>query len=105
MGNNRFFNEMFNIFLVLDLFSKKKLQYDRIKKYINLAELKKFLPGRVDESLLHIGGRLGGGLHEDEPVLPGKGLTLLPLHVSPRLQVTERNNIINKSIENNEFVV
>ena len=49
MGNNRFFNEMFNIFLVLDLFSKKKLQYDRIKKYINLADLKKFLPGRTDK--------------------------------------------------------
>lgn len=46
------------------------------------------LPGRVDESLLDIGGRLGGGLHEDEAVLPGKGLALLALHVPPRLQIT-----------------
>ena len=52
-----------------------------------LLDLVVDLPGGVDEGLLHIGGGLGGGLHEDEPVLPGEGLALLPLHVPPRLKV------------------
>merc|ERR550519_923663 len=45
------------------------------------------LPGSVDEGLLHVGGSLGRGFHEDEPVLPCKGLPLLPLHVSTCFQV------------------
>ena len=52
-----------------------------------LLDLVVDLPGCVDEGLLHVGGSLGGGFHEDEPVLPGEGLALLPLHVPPRLKV------------------
>ena len=53
-----------------------------------LLDLVVDLPGGVDEGLLHIGGGLGRGLHEDEPVLPGKRLTFLPFHISSSLQVT-----------------
>ena len=53
-----------------------------------LLDLVVDLPGGVDEGLLHVGGGLGRGLHEDEPVLPGKRLTFLPFHISPSLQVT-----------------
>ena len=55
-----------------------------------LLDLVVDLPGGVDEGLLHVGGSLGGGLHEDEPMLPCKGLALLPLHVSTCFQVTEK---------------
>ena len=55
-----------------------------------LLDLVVDLPGGVDEGLLHVGGSLGGGLHEDEPVLPCEGLALLPLHVSTCFQVTEK---------------
>ena len=38
--------------------------------------------------LFYVGCSLGGGLHEDEAVLSGEGLSLLLLHLSPGLQVT-----------------
>merc|ERR550519_2825482 len=53
-----------------------------------LLDLVVDLPGCVDEGLLHIGGSLGRGLHEDEPMLPCKRLALLPLHISTCFQVT-----------------
>merc|ERR1719384_1305972 len=53
-----------------------------------LLDLVVDLPGGVDEGLLHVGGSLGRGFHEDETVLPRKCLALLPLHVSPCFQVT-----------------
>lgn len=54
----------------------------------SLLYLLVYLLGRVDEGLLHIGGSLGRGLHEHQPVLPREALPLLLLHVPPRLQVT-----------------
>ena len=53
-----------------------------------LLDLVVDLPGGVDEGLLDVGRGLGRGLHEDEAVLPGEGLALLPLDVPPGLQVT-----------------
>jgi len=57
-----------------------------------LLDLVVDFPGGVDECLLDVGGRLGGGLHEDEPVLPGERLPLLPLYVPSSLQVTFVSN-------------
>ena len=65
-----------------------------------LLDLVVDLPGGVDEGLLHVGGGLGRGLHEDEPVLPGKRLTFLPFHISSSLQVTGEIENRNKDQEN-----
>lgn len=55
----------------------------------SLLDLLVDLLGRVDEGFLHVGSRLGRGLHEHQPVLPGKGLSLFLLHLSSGLQITE----------------
>lgn len=44
---------------------------------------------RVCVYLFYVGGGLGWSLHEDEAMFPSKGLSLLLLHLSPRLQVAE----------------
>lgn len=46
------------------------------------------LSGCVDEGLLDVGGRLGRGLHEDEAVLPGERLALLPLDIAAGFKIT-----------------
>lgn len=46
------------------------------------------LLGGVDEGLLHVGGGLRRGLHEDQAVLPRERLAFLFLHFPPGFQVT-----------------
>lgn len=46
--------------------------------------------GRVDEGLLHVGRRLGRGLHEDEAMLPRERLAFLPLDITPSFQIASR---------------
>ena len=53
----------------------------------SLLDLVVDLPGRVDEGLLDVGGRLGRRLHEDEAVFAGEGLALLALNVAAGLEV------------------
>eukprot|EP00215_Chloropicon_roscoffensis_P008709 CAMPEP_0196639540 /NCGR_PEP_ID=MMETSP1085-20130531/2100_1 /TAXON_ID=41879 ORGANISM="Pycnococcus sp, Strain CCMP1998" /NCGR_SAMPLE_ID=MMETSP1085 /ASSEMBLY_ACC=CAM_ASM_000807 /LENGTH=223 /DNA_ID=CAMNT_0041968585 /DNA_START=143 /DNA_END=815 /DNA_ORIENTATION=+ len=53
----------------------------------SLLDLVVDLPRRVDEGLLDVVRGLGGGLHEDQPVLFGEGLPLLRGHRPPVSQV------------------
>ena len=56
------------------------------------------LPRRVDERLLDVGRRLGRRLHEYETVLAREGLSLFPLDVAARLQITwegENGQLVN----------
>ena len=61
-----------------------------------LLDLIVYFPGGVYEGLLHIGGSLSGGLHEDQAMFPGKCLSLLSLHISPGFQVTKINLVFSK---------
>ena len=47
-------------------------------------------PSSIDKRLLDVSGRLGRCLHEDKTVLPGKCFSLLSLHVTARLEITEK---------------
>ena len=50
---------------------------------------------RVDERLLHVGGRLCRRLHEDEAVLAGESLTLFSFYVASSLKITEGKDRIS----------
>ena len=60
-----------------------------------LLDLVVDLPGSVDEGLLHVGGSLGRGFHEDEAVFSCKSFTLFSLYIPACFQITEKRTFKN----------